>query len=570
MLDLTWVLQNLSAARLLPSSTAQGTLRDDLLRFVSVIVSNNLDFGRFNSLFSEICDKAPDTKIWATVYNLVTETTPPPRPLRYTDQTPRSVNTSSFVNTSEHRKYIDGALKDELGSSLYVGVPGFFEAFFGGIPNLESISQAVFMECQQGKSPLYKQGEGWRDWPQDPQEEKVLRWLSKKVDVFLAFAQDQGSTMNVQRRPLAQPHQPLLGSTAQRKLDVGFVDDPIASDSSICDWSQILVPGELKSNPAADTVTKTWLDLARYAREVFAAQDTRRFIQGFTLCGSTMRHWQFDRLGGIASSPFDVNKDGLQFVSAILGYLWMNRKQLGFDPSILESDGKRYIEIVRNHQKERLLLIKVLKRHASVAGRATTCWKAYCEGDESKRPLVIKDSWQYPQREEEGEILLEATKKEVVNVARYYHHETVCVDDKDDDICDSVRKGLDITKAANYFRQSDKTGSMMPPSTSASQDSTRRGRSGSINSSIQRKRSSSSFNTPLPSPKRQCSSSPTKAHGSPMRPNRVHRRVVLQDYGKSIYKASSRAAMLGALEGAIIGNSRRLTGCFTRADQSRT
>lgn len=35
--------------------------------------------------------------------------------------------------------------------------------------------------------------------------------------------------------------------------------------------------------------------------------------------------------------------------------------------------------------------------------------------------------------------------------------------------------------------------------------------------------------------------------------NRVYRRVVIQDYGKPIYKASSRIAMLTALEGYIEG-----------------
>jgi hypothetical protein len=46
------------------------------------------------------------------------------------------------------------------------------------------------------------------------------------------------------------------------------------------------------------------------------------------MCGSTMRLWEFDQLGGTASSPFDINKEGLQFVSAILGYLWMDDEQL--------------------------------------------------------------------------------------------------------------------------------------------------------------------------------------------------------------------------------------------------
>lgn len=67
-----------------------------------------------------------------------------------------------------------------------------------------------------------------------------------------------------------------------------------------------------------------------------------------------------------------------------------------------------------------------MKRAPCVAGRATTCWKAHREGDKTNHregdktntPLVIKDSWQYPEREEEGKLLAEATEKGVVNVAR--------------------------------------------------------------------------------------------------------------------------------------------------------
>jgi hypothetical protein len=63
----------------------------------------------------------------------------------------------------------------------------------------------------------------------------------------------------------------LQGSTADRKLDIGFVDDLSASTDSIYHWKQILVLGELKSNLLADVASKAWLDLGRYAREVLAA-----------------------------------------------------------------------------------------------------------------------------------------------------------------------------------------------------------------------------------------------------------------------------------------------------------
>jgi hypothetical protein len=71
----------------------------------------------------------------------------------------------------------------------------------------------------------------------------------------------------------------------------------------------------------------------------------------------------------------------------------VNNEQLGFDPTVSEEDGRRYINIMRNEKLERLVIDELMKRHSSVAGRATTCWKAPREGDNSKQILVVKDSW---------------------------------------------------------------------------------------------------------------------------------------------------------------------------------
>jgi hypothetical protein len=222
----------------------------------------------------------------------------------------------------------------------------------------------------------------------------------------------------------------------------------------------------------------------------------------------------------------------------------MDEEQLGFDPTIVSNGDTRYIEIERNGQKERLIIDQLMKRAPCVAGRATTCWKAYREGNDF--PLVIKDSWQYPEREEEGELLREATNKGVVNVARYYYHETVRVGGKEDDIRSNVRKGLDITKAANYKAANYKA------ENSPTRNETRTIRKGQ-SSTTSRKRSSIQADALMPPSKRFCSRSPTKMGRSNVAQNRIHRRVVIRDYGKSIYKASSRTALLAALEGCIEG-----------------
>ncbi|KAF2809182.1 uncharacterized protein BDZ99DRAFT_463980 [Mytilinidion resinicola] len=70
----------------------------------------------------------------------------------------------------------------------------------------------------------------------------------------------------------------------------------------------------------------------------------------------------------------------------------MNKEQLGFDSTIIAAESERYIETERNNKKERLIIDEVMKRAPCVAGRATTCWKAHHEGDNSRVPLVAKVS----------------------------------------------------------------------------------------------------------------------------------------------------------------------------------
>ncbi|EXK78558.1 hypothetical protein FOQG_16775 [Fusarium oxysporum f. sp. raphani 54005] len=543
VLDLLSALRSLTAVRLLRSKTGHGTLRSDLLRLISAAASDDFDYDRVKPLLkAALADDPNDYIIWDQVYNAVTEPTPPPRPTTSSfQQTPWLRNTSSFANSSEHRKYVDDVLKEELGP-MYVGIRNFHDVYFGVVTGLETASQMFFKQCLEGSDPLFK--DGWRGWPKDANQDGVLSWFAEFSEKLAAFADGHKpiSTHQHRRRPLAKPNEPIDGSVGKRKMDVGFVNDPQAVKNSRCHWSQILVPGELKSNPSADKASEAWLDLGRYAREVLAAQDARRFVLGFTICGSLMRVWVFDRLGGVASEQFDINDDGLRFVFTILGFLWMNEEELGFDPTIMSANQERFIEINRNGSTERIIIDQVMQRARCIAGRATTCWKAHPER-QPEMLLVIKDSWQYPERDEEGDLLLDATEKGVINVARYYHHETVKIRGVDDDIKSNTRRGLDIKSAAN-FRPPRPT-----PRNNIASGVSREGRS---RTSSNRKRSSSQTGAHLPSSKRSCSVSPTKAIST--LPNRVHRRVIIRDYGMPIYKASSRSALLAAFERCIQGH----------------
>ncbi|KAI1735963.1 hypothetical protein F4680DRAFT_469445 [Xylaria scruposa] len=447
-----------SIAEQLPAKTGRGTLELD---------------------FAAATDNPDDTNFWDQVHRAVC-----------------SLEQTSSSPACSYRLTTDSALKLKRGA-FYVDIDDFDEKFFGTVTGLKEASKYVFDKCMEGSYPLFS-AEGWRGWPADEQEPDILAWFKIRIPKLEAFARPCYSAPTFRRELLAQPKTPVEGSTGERSIDIGFVDcnftpHPKAKTRARYHWSHVLVPGELKCGIFLQSQAK--MNLATHVREAFSSQDTRRFVLGFSLCRSFMRVWVFDRLGGIASESFDINRNGLQFVNTVLGFLWMNEEALGFDPTVIKENDKR----------------------------------AHRDGPQV--PLVIKDSWQNPEHNEEGIVLRQATEAKVANVARYYYHETVQVHGTDDDVRNNVRRGLDTSNATNYW--SAMSVSLPPPSAIGPYSSR-----GSSNSS--RKRSCSQIDAPLPSSKRYLPSVPLKDTGDDELSNRVHRRVILRDYGKPTYEASIR------------------------------
>jgi hypothetical protein len=244
----------------------------EISRLNAAIATDNFELDRVHSLLRSAIDKADDFTLWNQLRSAVAETSPRPRPIASSiQQTPWLRNTSSFPNSSEYHKHVDGVLKEELGL-MYVGSPKFWDTYFGGIDDLEAASEIIFKQCTSGPSPKFD--DGWKTWPTDAGEDNVLDWFAAFYKELATFAADRQPRLSRQRRPLAKPNEPIDGSVGKRKSDIGFVNDPEAQKDTRCHWSQILVPGGLKSNHSADQAAEAWLDLGRSAREVLAAQDT--------------------------------------------------------------------------------------------------------------------------------------------------------------------------------------------------------------------------------------------------------------------------------------------------------
>jgi hypothetical protein len=95
------------ASRVLPSVNRGKTLLGDLSKLNSTIDSDDFDFNKLIPLFVAVSNEESDEIIWDKVYATVTQSTPPPKSLPLLGETPYVHTTSSFVNSSEHRKYVD-------------------------------------------------------------------------------------------------------------------------------------------------------------------------------------------------------------------------------------------------------------------------------------------------------------------------------------------------------------------------------------------------------------------------------------------------------------------------------
>lgn len=151
-------LQNLFAAQLLPSKAGRRILCTNLLSLTAFMANiDGYDLNRIFSLLLAIFNNKSDRVIWNHVTIAVIELTFLPRSLLNLNQTPYLCNTSSFINISKQRKYIDGVLKAKLGLCIHIRVSHFYKGFFREIEGLETVTTIVFINCQKGNNLVYNQ-----------------------------------------------------------------------------------------------------------------------------------------------------------------------------------------------------------------------------------------------------------------------------------------------------------------------------------------------------------------------------------------------------------------------------
>jgi len=203
----------------------------------------------------------------------------------------------------------------------------------------------------------------WRGWPESSVQSPFFEWFTKFRDIFLS---------GLRRRYYTSANKVLRGLEANRKLDIFLTLTDAALPEGEHNWSNVLVIGDHTLNSDGDRSTKTLVQVACYAREVFGSQPERRFMPGFTICRSVMRLCVFDRSGPYNSEKFDIHKELERFVKAIAGYVLMINAELGLNTFIKHDGNCRYIVAcgVRISLEDQPIALQKV-----IVCRGTTCYR---------------------------------------------------------------------------------------------------------------------------------------------------------------------------------------------------
>ena len=475
---LLYTLQGHEVAFSLHSKIGNDNVATELSKLFGLIQRGRYDYEHYRALSRLVIKQAPDVDIWNAVIELiitVSRTTPPTSISDSFDSTPIIKSSSSFQGSEQTRRIIESEMFYEIKRCTYRDVDGFFEKYFEGRPWSRK-SKAIYNMVNR----QYRAGR-WTDFPDPPDEDAVWDWLSRFQNKHLSDSHGIFYT--------TESTSDLTGGEARRQLDL-FIKRRGIETSGKHDWKDVRVIGELKRSKWP--LKKILLQLARYMRDAFAVQPTRRFIHGFFLHNTTMELWVFDRSGPYSSGEFDIHEEPEKFIRAIAGYTMMDDKELGLD-IFTELDGKgRFITISKDAtgKENRMQLDEApFVKQRAVVCRGTTCFRS------SDYANVVKFSWTSDKRPPEADHLQLAREKGVEGIAKLIGYQHITSISK-------LRSGLTFpsphrfrdgtTSATTSFSQTQLSQSFGPiQNLSISKTSSKRKRPGDERGSQKRSRSDS-------------------------------------------------------------------------------
>nr|KMM71664.1 hypothetical protein CPAG_07967 [Coccidioides posadasii RMSCC 3488] len=263
-------------------------------------------------------------------------------------------------------------------------------------------------------------------------------WLFRLQEDFLSRERRRYYTINI-------PNE-LTGSEARRQVDLIIKQKSGEPSDSEHDWRDIEVVGKLKASNS-NGIKKTLVQLACYARDVFACQPTRRYLHVFTICGRVMEVWVFDRSGCYSPGPFDIHNEPERFVQVITGYLMMNEDELGLDTFTEQDGNSRFINIEQEGAEINRVQLRPepLTCQQAIVCRGTSCYltKSPYAPESDNWSYITKFSWTSDRRKPEADLLRLANQKGVKGIATLVGHWSITS-------IKEMRSGMTFTKPYSF------------------------------------------------------------------------------------------------------------------------
>jgi hypothetical protein len=383
------------------SSVANRNVASELATVIGRVRRGDFNYEQYRALSQLVIKKAPDVDIWHAVLDLITSLsrlTPPESITPSSDGTPVRHSSASQQGDEQTKRLLEPLLLHEFRDCTYRDVGGFFSKYFEG-KEWSGRAQTIYTSLKD----RHVNGR-WTDFPAPPVEKAVWSWLSSIQDEYLAHAPGIYYTTS-------NPSE-LSGTEARRQLDL-FIKPRTDTADTKHDWKDVRVIGEHRVSN--NEWRAKFLQVGRYVRDVFSVQPTRRFVHAFTLLGTMMELWVFDRSGPYSSGSFDIHKEPEKFIRAIIGYALMSNEELGLDNSIERSRNDTFITITedRTGRKRKILLEQQpMVVHKAIVCRGTTCFRS------KDLKHVVKLSWPSDLRPPEAGYLRRARDHGVEGVAK--------------------------------------------------------------------------------------------------------------------------------------------------------
>ncbi|KAL1740901.1 hypothetical protein HDZ31DRAFT_46542 [Schizophyllum fasciatum] len=302
-----------------------------------------------------------------------------------------------------------------------------FDCSFINIPNLAKIAlpddafqiplDEFWKAMISGPLPMYRSGR-WTTCPdltQANMERPLASLLEQICDVARRSCQKDDRWILQEKRHWSADwcDKPLAGGVTSRKPDVvaGVI-------SLLLDWTSLRVDLQHKAN--VNKKADVAMQLHDGALNSLSSQDDRCYHIGIGMTGEDYFMNYYDRTGCLRSEPHNIHKRPKEFLRILLGLTLLDKRYLGYDPTIKARDNGRFVT-VNGVEYE---IVERVDEWAGIVGLGTVCWLCKCTSDGEQ--AVIKNSWTDPTRKHpESHYLRRAAEAKVQGVPTLVAYERV-------------------------------------------------------------------------------------------------------------------------------------------------